>query len=300
MRAAEIFGYVAVACYFVAMLLAIYTISILPNPQSSHLGVRGMKRAQSLQATPLWPEVEPIVRWLGARIAPILPARYRAELDRMLVASGEFWGLMPQEFIALSLVSCGTGLTLGSMYGIVLGKGMLYVVIGACAGLALPYLYISGLEQERLQRVQNSLPHVIDLLALGLSAGLDFPASVRQVVEKSGNPDDPLREELSLILQELEVGKTRKEALLRFSERVPSDSVREFVVTVVQSEERGNPLEETLRIQAQASRQRRSVRAEETASKAGMKMMLPMVLLLVAVMLLIVGPLALTIGKTLQ
>ena len=68
---------------------------------------------------------------------------------------------------------------------------------------------------------------------------------------------------------------------------------------VVQAEERGNPLGDVLQIQAETSRQRRSVRAEELASKAGLKMILPMVLLLAAIMLLIIGPLMLSLAQTL-
>jgi tight adherence protein C len=157
---------------------------------------------------------------------------------------------------------------------------------------------MSGIEAERRRAIQNGLPYVVDLLALGLSAGLDFPGALSRVVEKSSNPNDPLVEELNLVLQELQVGKTRKDALAQFAERVPSDSVVEFVSAVTQAEESGNPLGRVLQIQAEVSRQRRSVRAEEAASRASVKMIGPLVLLFGAILLLIVSPMVLELEGT--
>jgi tight adherence protein C len=284
---------------FLAILLAAYAVFATPAGAPSYLGIRGLKRARTLTDNPIWAYLEPIVRWLGARVGPLLPEKQRQELDRQITRAGDFWGLQPEELISLTLVSACAGLTFGVLYGVVLGKGMLYVVVATVLGAILPYLHLSALENERQRRIQNALPHAIDLLALGLSAGLDFPGSLRQLVDKSSTPDDPLIEELSLVLQELQVGKTRKQALLQFAERVSGESAREFVSAVVQAEERGNPLGDVLQIQAETSRQRRSVRAEELASKAGLKMILPMVLLLAAIMLLIIGPLMLSLAQTL-
>ncbi|MGC4093344.1 MAG: type II secretion system F family protein [Polyangiaceae bacterium] len=92
------------------------------------------------------------------------------------------------------------------------------------------------------------------------------------------------------MLQALELGKTRKEALLEFSERVPTESVREFVFAIVQAEERGNPLGRVLTIQAEVSRQQRSQRAEEAAARASVKIVGPLVLMFSAILLLMVAP----------
>ena len=67
-----------------------------------------------------------------------------------------------------------------------------FAIVGAVFGAVIPYLQISGEAQRRLKEVGRGLPYVIDLMALAMSAGLDFPGAVRQVVEKSSSPDDPL------------------------------------------------------------------------------------------------------------
>lgn len=276
----------------VGVLLGSYAVLSTPSGAPSLLGPRGLRRARSLTSNSLWAQLEPTVRWLATRLRPLMPERLRSSLDRQLTLAGDFWGLQPEEFVALSVLTLGAGLGLGSLYGLLLERGALYVALGGGLGVSIPYLQISGLEQERRKRVQNGLPYVIDLLSLGLSAGLDFPGALRQVVEKASTPDDPLMEELHLILQELEVGKTRKAALTQFAERVPGEAVREFVGAIVQAEERGNPLARVLQIQAEASRQRRSVRAEEAASRASLQILFPMVLVFVAILLLIVTPMA--------
>jgi tight adherence protein C len=163
-------------------------------------------------------------------------------------------------------------------------------VAGIMLGGALPYMQISGVGQERLKNISRGLPYVIDLMALSMGAGLDFPGAVRQVVEKSSNPNDPLVEEFTLLLQTLNLGRTRKEALTEFARRAPVETVTEFVNSLVQAEERGNPVAEVLAIQATVSRTRRSVRAEELAAKAGVQMVGPLMLVFFCVMGLLMGP----------
>jgi tight adherence protein C len=70
------------------------------------------------------------------------------------------------------------------------------------------------------------------------------------------------------------------------------------VTALVQAEERGNPVSEVLQIQAGVSRMRRTVAAEESAAKAGVKMVLPLFLLFGAIMLLVMGPMVLKLAST--
>jgi tight adherence protein C len=90
---------------------------------------------------------------------------------------------------------------------------------------------------------------------------------------------------------------TRKQALEGFARRAPTESVGEFVGAVVQAEERGNPVSAVLQIQASVSRIRRTVRAEENASKAGVAMVGPLMLVFLCIMLLVMGPMLLRIMK---
>jgi tight adherence protein C len=117
------------------------------------------------------------------------------------------------------------------------------------------------------------------------------------VVEKSSRRGDPLREELTVILLDLQQGKTRREVLQLFARRAPAHEVREFVASLIQAEEEGTPLGTVLEIQASVSRQHRSARAEELASRAGVQMVIPMGLAFLTILILIAGPLGLVVMK---
>lgn len=275
---------------FVGLVMAAYTVASAPTRVANRLGLRGLKRTRALQSNDAWATFEPLVRWLGVRVSGIPSDDQRAELDRQISLAGDFLGLTAEEYLALFIFSALGGSLAGAVGGYLLDMGLLLVFAGFILGLVLPYLVVSGEAQERMKNISRGLPYVIDLMALSMSAGLDFPGAIRQVVEKSSNPDDPIVEEFTLILQTLNLGRTRKDALLEFARRAPNASVSEFVNSLVQAEERGNPVAEVLTIQAASSRLRRSVRAEELASKAGVKMALPLMLVFFAVLGLIVGP----------
>ena len=173
--------------------------------------------------------------------------------------------------------------------------GGIFVLMLAALGMLLPHLQVSGEIERRFKQVNRGLPFAIDLVALTMSAGLDFPGALRQVTEKTSDKADALYEEMQRILQELELGRTRKQALLAFADRCPTEAVRDFTSAVVQAEEKGNPLADVLQIQATMLRMRRSVAAEESAARAGVLMMGPLLLIFGTIMLIILGPFAVNI-----
>lgn len=280
----------ALVTLMIALMAFSYAIASAPTRVANRLGLRGLKRQRVLAQNELWASIEPLVRWLGVRLSGILTEEQRAELDRQIGLAGDYMGLTADEYLALTLLSSVAGAVVGALGGYILDMGGITLVVGIMLGGALPYMQISGVAQERLKNVGRGLPYVIDLMALSMGAGLDFPGAVRQVVEKSSNPDDPLVEEFTLILQTMNLGRTRKEALLEFARRAPVETVTEFVNSLVQAEDRGNPVAEVLTIQATVSRTRRSVRAEEAAAKAGVQMVGPLMLVFFCIMGLLMGP----------
>ncbi len=286
------------AAFFIGLFVLTYVAAVSPTGQAKRLGLRGLNRKRALEKVPLWSQTEPVVRWLGARFAGLMSAERRAKLDKQIELAGDFMGLLPEEVLGFSIVSGVAGLVAGIVFGWASGMGNILMIAGLALGAALPTLRISSAATERMRSVSKRLPYAIDLLALAMGAGLDFPGAVRQVVEKSSSADAVV-EEFTLILQGLQLGRTRRQALEDFASRVPANAVIEFVGSVVQAELRGNPVVETLKIQAEVSRRRRSVAAEEAASKAGVKMVLPLVLVFVAILILIVAPMAMQLQDAL-
>ncbi len=282
------------ACMF---LLASWAASA-PLPAAARTGVRGLVRQRALAKGGPYSQIEPILRWIGMRVHGLMSPQLLAALDRQVLMAGSFLGLLPEELVALSMLSATGGLAAGVAANLLVKLGPVFVLAMGVFGGFAPFLTISSEASERTKAIGRRLPSAIDLLALSMSAGLDFPNAIKQVVENSGTPNDPLIEELSLVLQSLQLGRTRRQALEEFAERCPINAVNEFVGSVVQAELRGNPLADVLRIQAEVSRQKRTVNAEEAAAKAGVSMIMPLVLVFVAILIVIAGPMIIRLSQT--
>ena len=284
------------SCIALAMLSATtFTFVMITQPllEPPQHGLRALKRARARASVDGFQSLEGPMRWIAARVAPLMSAEQHAQLAQRIMIAGEFWGLWPAEMGALTLLGGLVGLGLGALM-VALGEALLYLPVLAVLGLMVPNLQLASLGSERVRSIQRRIPHVVDLLALSLGAGLDFPAALRQVVERAPDPESPVSEELGLVLEELKLGRTRRQALERFARRAPCDEVRDLVSATIQAEEQGTPLGIVLESQATSSRQRRSTRAEEAASKASNAMVLPTVLLFASLMILILGPMLLT------
>jgi tight adherence protein C len=277
--------------------LLVHTLALAPALAGQRLGLRGLKRRRALDGLFGWALVEPTIRWVGARCT-WLPDRWRQLAARDLALAGDALGLSPEELAGLSLASGVLGGVIGWLCGGATGLGNALIVAGAVGGAALPRLHITGMGADRMKLVNRRLPYAIDVLALAMGAGLDFPGSVRQFVEKAAQSEDALVEELNLMLQGLQLGRTRRQALEDLGERVPSEAVREFVGAVVQAELRGNPIADVLRIQADVARRKRTVQAEERAAKASVAMLAPLLLVFIAILILIVAPVVLQLDAS--
>jgi tight adherence protein C len=100
-----------------------------------------------------------------------------------------------------------------------------------------------------------------------------------------------LAEELSLVLQEVRMGKPRREALREMAERLAVDDLSNFVGSIIMAEQLGIGIGKVLRLQSKESRQKRRQRVEEMAMKAPVKMLIPMVMFIFpAVFIVLLGP----------
>ncbi len=280
-----------------AIGVLVYFVAKAPSRTAGRLGLRGLKRQRALRDNSTWASFEPLVRWLGVRVNGILTDEQYESMDRQLMLAGDYLGLTPEEYLAMSILSALGGVVFGAIAGWMLGMGPMLALMVMPLGAALPYLQINEALQDRQKQVNRGLPYAIDLMSLAMSAGSDFPGAVRQVVEKSSDPDDALVAEFAIVLQELGLGMTRKQALQNLERRTPTDAVTEFVGAVVQAEERGNPVSAVLQIQASVSRIRRTVRAEENAAKAGVAMVGPLMLVFLCSILIVMGPMILRIMR---
>lgn len=287
---ARVYGYVAMAMIGAGIGVGVYTLGRNRPEDSPRLGLRGKKRLQALEKGGLFATCEPMIRMVAGWIAYFPLSNTRRRVDELIKHAGDWLGLTANEFLALCVLG-GVGMGLfGLLFANVAEFPSILFAPFAALGALLPYFQITGERDRRFKECNRALPGSIDLASLCMGAGLDFPGAIRQIVDKSGNREDALHEQWEIILQELELGRTRRQALENFADRVPTEAVRDFVSAVVQSEEKGNPLAEILRIQAAMMRMRRSVMAEEAAARAALLLMGPLVLIFFSILLCLMGP----------
>lgn len=267
-----------------------WAASTITVPVAARLGRRGGKRRQALEAGGLFATAEPAIRSIAGLIGllPLQSLRARQELE--LRRADYCLGLTPDEYSALSLVSAAM---LGSaVLGLarVAGSSSLLAIPAAAFGLVLPALQVQEVIRNRAKQVVRGLPHSIEIAAMCMGAGLDFPGALRMLTQGHAGKPHALTDEFAAILEELDLGHTRREALLAFADRVSVAPVRDFVNAVVQAEQKGNPLAKVIQVQGRMLNARRSVAAEEAAARAGVLLIGPMVLQVACVMLLLMGP----------
>jgi tight adherence protein C len=292
-----VMGFSSVGLMVFGLALFVYQLALSPADEQPDVGVKGLKRAAVMEEGGLFTIIEPFMRWLAKRIASLPIQNTRDKINKEIREAGEYLGLTADEYLALCVISAVSMLGVGLLIDALSDIGGIFILMFLGFGTILPHMQVSGEIERRFKQVNRGLPHTIDLVALTMSAGLDFPGALRQVTEKTADRADAIYEEMVRILQELELGRTRKQALLAFADRCPTEAVKDFVSAVVQAEEKGNPLAEVLQIQATMLRMRRSVAAEESAARAGVMMMGPLMLIFATIMLIILGPFAVNIAS---
>lgn len=143
-----------------------------------------------------------------------------------------------------------------------------------CGGYLLPEIWLRKKVKFAKNSVIKELPDTIDLLALCVNAGLDFMLALKWVVEKSKK--SILVDELSLVMQEINVGKPRRTALYDLSKKYDLPDLSTFTRTLIQADRMGTSVAEALNILSEDMRLARFRRGEQIALKAPMKMLVPL------------------------
>lgn len=152
-----------------------------------------------------------------------------------------------------------------------------------------PEFFLKGRIKKIEAIMTKELPDAIDLLGLCVNAGLDFMLALRWVVDKS--PKSVLIEELNTVMQEINVGKTRRDAIKDLAGRYNLPDLSTFSRTLVQADKMGTSVTEALNILSEDMRQSRYRRGEQIALKAPMKMLIPLLLFIFPVVgILVAGP----------
>lgn len=218
--------------------------------------------------------------------SPAIRARIRRDLD----ASGNPTGYSVDEYLAICLLS-SAGLGFAAALIVTFTGGSLALVFGpiaAVAGFYFPLWSLGGAARARLIRIGKQLPYSLDLIALTMGAGSAFTEAIETLIRD--DPRDDLNQELSIVLSEMNFGAPLNVAMTHMGERIPLESLRSVVAAIVQSQKLGSTLSVILKDQADMMREQRSVNAEKQAAAASLKLLIPSMLILMAVVVAVFGP----------
>ena len=261
--------------------------SILTVDKQGRVAVHDLLSRGATQITAAPPAKPGLLEGIGRRLTP--PA-YVAFLDRLLGLAGRPismpLGKVLGSKLGVGLAGVAAGLYLSSVGSTPLMKlaGLFLLFLGYFIPDLL--LYSKGLERQKV--IQLELANTLDQMLISVEAGLGFEGAMARAGD---NGKGPLAEELVRTLQDMQVGRSRRESYLALAERTNIPELRSFVQAVVQADTYGIAISRVLRVQAKVMRVKRRQRAEEKAMKLPVMILFPLLFFIFPVLFIaILGP----------
>ena len=246
------------------------------------------KRERQREESTAFRLLEPLIRELGAVNASFELTSFRQWIAAKLSLSGNPSGLRPDEFIGQCQIGAVAGLLMATyVSATVMGPNVALMVVLAAFGFYVPILSLNQAVTQRQRDADKGLPYAVNLIVLGMEAGLDFSMAVQRYVDLGTRNRDVMLEELQQVLNEVEGGKPMNEALLALAERIPTGAIKSLVISIVQAERLGTPLAKVLREQVSVIQTRRIQLAEKMAGESAVKILGPLMFIFAAVFLVL-------------
>ncbi len=275
---------VSLTCIFLSIMSLAWTML----PDVSKRAIR--RRVLSELAQENRPTVLSQLADILAPVNRLLPTTvYFVHVRRRLDEGGV--RMTPMHFLVLQEMAI-----LGAVFldMVVLQPGHLnigWVAIFAGLGFVLPYVWLNNQVAARKFSVSKDLPEVVDLLSLCVDAGVDLMSSLSRIVKDFRRC--PTTEELGIVIQEVRIGKRRRDALRAFSVRINTSASSSFARTLIQTDRMGTGIAEALRILSEDMRLQRYHWAERFAQQAPLKMLIPLLFSLASALIIVAGPILL-------
>ena len=258
-------------------------------------------RKEQLQKSSLERLIFPFAGKVVSSITRLTPLDLYGRTNRLIELAGNPPSLTAERIVAFKIIFGIVGLVVGILVAPLLpftGLVASVVAVGlfALTGYTIPSAGLAARASKRQKEIRKAMPDTIDLLTISVEAGLGFDAALAQVVK---NVPGPLSEEIARMLQEMQIGVTRAEALRHLNDRTDVPELDGFVLSMIQADKYGVGVAKVLRAQSTELRQKRRQRAEEVAQKVPLKLLFPMIfLVLPALFIVILGPGAINVFET--
>jgi tight adherence protein C len=221
-----------------------------------------------------------------ASLTGVAPRGYVRWIERQIVYAGRAGEWSASVFLAMKLVVAIPGLALGvyvaNLYAhpLVLGIG-LFIIVLALGG---PDAFLQSQAANRQAAIQRALPDTLDQMTIAVEAGLGFDAAMAKAAV---NGRGPLAEEMVRALQDISIGRSRRDAYKALELRTSAEDLRRFVRAVSQADQYGISIADVLRVQASEMRIKRRQRAEAQALKVPVKIVFPLVFCILPVLFIV-------------
>ena len=236
----------------------------------------------------------------SALLRVLTPDRSAAVIRRLLEHAGRPAGWTMTRVLWAKLALGGTTAVLGVAH-LASGAGplaWLVVPVLAVGTYHVPDAVLWGRGEERQKQIARELPDTLDQMTIAVAAGLGFEGALTRA---AANGKGPLAAELTRTLQDIAVGRPRREAYDALVRRTKAVDLKRFVAAVNQADAYGIAIADVLRVQADEMRVKRRQRAEQQAMKVPVKVTFPLMLcFLPALLLVVVGPAVMGLGDVLH
>ncbi|RLC90766.1 MAG: type II secretion system F family protein [Chloroflexi bacterium] len=237
--------------------------------------------------------ITPMLQGLSELAKNMTPQHSLEQAQHTLLMAGMAHKIQPAQFFLMRI----GGAILGGALGILLislysdqtvSRRVLAILGGLALGYMSPQLWLSSKISKRQENALKALPDAMDLLTICVEAGLGFDAAMAKVAEKW---DNELSKAFAKTVQEMQLGKLRREAMRNMAYSLDVPDLTSFVAAIIQADQLGVSIAKVMRIQSEQMRMKRRQRAEEKARKAPVKIMIPLVFFIFpTILIVLLGP----------
>ena len=191
-------------------------------------------------------------------------------------------------------------LMVGGMAYLQIGKDFSNLFGGMIGALILGYIIppqvLHRLVKRYRTKLQDALPDTVDLLGIVLGTGLALDQAMLRVSDEMQFIYPDLANEFATVVMQVKAGQERSVAFTQLIKRTGIEDIKSLSAMIIQSERFGTSLSQALNVYAQALRQKRRLRAEAAVGKAGIKMLIPIVIFILPVLFIVTLVPGLAIG----
>lgn len=224
---------------------------------------------------------------IGASLVAATPRGYIVWIEKQLIYAGRPSGWSLNGVVVWKLVLGIAGVIVGSVFALNGGMQPWKVLLGIAGAVFLfflPDVLLNSRAHDRQHAIQLALPDILDQMTIAVEAGLGFDAAMAKAAR---NGKGPLAEELIRVLQDMSIGRTRRDSFMELERRTNVEDLRRFIRAVIQADQYGVSIGDVLRVQSGEMRLKRKQRAEEQAMKVGVKILFPLVFCLLPVLFIV-------------